>query len=137
MQAQAADLKRVANIPDKVRREFAAMTLNLDDGIGRILNILKQTKLEEDTLVVFMTDHGGTPVFEVCIPLRGNKATLLRRWYQRPCLLRWPGTIPAGKSPTISRGPLILRPHSQTCRHKTPLRSGRPRSFPALAKPGF
>ena len=98
MQAQAADLKRVANIPDKVRREFAAMTVNLDDGIGRILKTLKQTNLEEDTLVVFMTDHGGTPVFGGSnLPLRGNKATLFDGGIKVPCLLRWPGTIPAGK----------------------------------------
>jgi len=36
MQPQAAELKRVATIGDKVRREFAAMTVALDDGVGRV-----------------------------------------------------------------------------------------------------
>lgn len=97
MQAQAADLKRVAHIPDKVRREFAAMTVNLDDGIGRILRTLKETGLEQDTLVIFMTDHGGTPVYGGSnLPLRGDKATLFEGGIKVPCILRWPGTIPAG-----------------------------------------
>ena len=97
MQAQGADLKRVAHIKDKVRREFAAMTVNLDDGIGRILRTLKETGLEKDTLVLFMTDHGGDPVYGGSNqPLRGDKATLFEGGIKVPCILRWPGTIPAG-----------------------------------------
>ena len=96
MQAQAADLKRVSLIKDKVRREFAAMTVNLDDGIGRILEKLKSTGLEKDTLVIFLTDHGGTPVYGGSnLPLRGDKATLFDGGIKVPCIFRWPGTIPA------------------------------------------
>jgi len=96
MQAQASDLKRVAHIKDKVRREFAAMTVNLDDGIGRILETLKQTKLEKDTLVIFLTDHGGDPVYGGSnLPLRGDKATLFEGGIKVPCIFRWPGKIPA------------------------------------------
>ena len=96
MQAQASDLKRVSFIEGKVRREFAAMTVNLDDGIGRILNTLQKTGLEKDTLVIFMTDHGGTPVYGGSNrPLRGNKATLFEGGIKVPCIFRWPGKIPA------------------------------------------
>ena len=95
MQAQAADLKRVAHIKDKVRREFAAMTVNLDDGVGRILRTLKQAGMDKDTLVIFMTDHGATPVYGGSNhPLRGDKATLFEGGIKVPCILRWPGTIP-------------------------------------------
>ena len=96
MQAQASDLKRVAHIEDKVRREFAAMTVNLDDGIGRILHTLKENHLEEDTLVIFLTDHGGDPVYGGSNrPLRGNKATLFEGGIKVPCIFRLPGKIPA------------------------------------------
>lgn len=97
MQAQASDLKRVSFIEDKIRREFAAMTVSLDDGVGRILAALKETGLEEDTLLIFLTDHGGDPVYGGSnMPLRGNKATLFEGGLKVPCVMRWPGRIKAG-----------------------------------------
>ena len=97
MQPQAADLKRVSSIEDKIRREFAAMTVNLDDGIGRVLQALDETGLADNTLVIFLTDHGGDPVYGGSnLPLRGNKAELFEGGIKVPCMMRWPGTIPAG-----------------------------------------
>lgn len=97
MQAQAADLKRVASIEDKVRREFAAMTVNLDDGVGQVLETLDQTGLADNTLVIFLTDHGGDPVYGGSnLPLRGTKATLFEGGLRVPCVMRWPGQIQPG-----------------------------------------
>lgn len=97
MQAKAADLKRVDFIEDKIRREFAAMVTSLDDGVGTVLKALKDNQLEEDTLVIFLTDHGGTPVYGGSnTPLRGDKATLFEGGIKVPCMMRWPGKIPAG-----------------------------------------
>ncbi|MCB1229585.1 MAG: sulfatase-like hydrolase/transferase [Verrucomicrobiae bacterium] len=97
MQPQAADLKRVASIEDKVRREFAAMTVSLDDAIGRVLETLDRTGLSDNTLVIFLTDHGGDPVYGGRnLPLRDGKATLFDGGLRVPCLMRWPGKITAG-----------------------------------------
>ncbi len=97
MQPQAADLKRVDFIEDKVRREFAAMTVSLDDGVGKVLEALDETGFAEDTLVIFLTDHGGDPVYGGSnTPYRGNKATLFDGGLRVPCLMRWPGKIEAG-----------------------------------------
>ncbi|MBD3676507.1 MAG: sulfatase-like hydrolase/transferase [Planctomycetaceae bacterium] len=99
MQPQASELKRVSFIEDKIRREFAAMTISLDDGIGRVLQALKQNRLEEETLVVFLTDHGGDPVYGGSnVPYRGDKATLFEGGLRVPAIFRWPGKIPAGKT---------------------------------------
>ena len=97
MQPQAADLKRVSFIEDKVRREFAAMAVSLDDGVGRVMDALEANGLAEDTLVVFLTDHGGDPVYGGNNePYRGDKATLFEGGLRVPCIMRWPGKIEAG-----------------------------------------
>ena len=97
MQPQSADLKRVTGIDEKVRHEFAAMTTSLDDGVGRLLDHLQASGLEEDTLVIFLTDHGGDPMYGGSNkPYRGDKATLFEGGLRVPCLMQWPGQIPAG-----------------------------------------
>ncbi len=97
MQPQAADLKRVSSIEDKIRREFAAMTVSLDDGVGKVLAALDANGFRENTLVIFLTDHGGDPTYGGSnLPLRGDKATLFEGGLRVPCLMRWPGVIEAG-----------------------------------------
>lgn len=97
MQARAQDLKRVDGIDDKIRREFAAMTLALDDGVGRVLNALDVNGLTKNTLVIFLTDHGGDPTYGGSnLPLRGDKATLFEGGIKVPCLMRWPARIKPG-----------------------------------------
>ncbi len=96
MQPKADAIKRVSFIPDKIRREFAAMTVSLDDGVGRVLGALKRLDLERDTLVIFLTDHGGDPTYGGSnVPLRGDKATLFEGGLRVPCIIRWPGRIAA------------------------------------------
>lgn len=97
MQARAQDLKRVDGIDDKIRREFAAMTLALDDGVGRVMNALDVNGLSENTLLIFLTDHGGDPTYGGSnLPLRGDKATLFEGGIKVPCVMRWPGRIKPG-----------------------------------------
>src|SRR3954467_12013105 len=72
----------------------------LDDIVGAVMKKLKDDGLEENTIVVFTTDNGtenftwpdgGQP------PFAGGKGTVMEGGFRVPCIVRWPGKIPAGK----------------------------------------
>jgi arylsulfatase A-like enzyme len=97
MHPKPADLARVADITDPLRRQYAAKVVGVDDGVGAIFKALDGAGLSERTLVLFMTDHGGDPDYGGSnTPLRGSKATLYEGGVRVPCLAVWQGTIPAG-----------------------------------------
>ena len=74
----------------------------LDWSIGQILDTLKELGLDDNTLMVFTSDNG--PWIEEYIgdyggsaePLRGSKMMTWEGGLREPCIMRWPGIIPAG-----------------------------------------
>ena len=97
LQPHPRDLDRVSFIKDPTRRKFAAMVAALDDGIGRVLKALNDSGLSQNTMVIFMTDHGGDPNYGGNNqPYRDGKATLFEGGIRVPCLVRWPGVIQPG-----------------------------------------
>jgi len=71
----------------------------LDWSVGQILETLRQLDLDRRTLVVFTSDNGATAEKGRSNgPLRGHKGTTWEGGQREPCIVWWPGRIPAGKT---------------------------------------
>jgi arylsulfatase A-like enzyme len=88
--------------PEKGR---AAMIAYMDRGIGRIMQKLKDSNLDENTVVMFSSDNGphkeggSDPTFHDCNgPLRGIKRDLYDGGIRIPLIVRWPGKAKGGQT---------------------------------------
>jgi arylsulfatase A-like enzyme len=96
-QAPASYLKKFGaeKEPNGTRGGYTAMVNCMDDGIGRLLAELKAQKLDQNTLVIFISDNGGENVASNG-PLSGGKHTNKEGGIRVPWVARWPGMIPPG-----------------------------------------
>jgi N-sulfoglucosamine sulfohydrolase len=98
----------MADTPD-TRADFARYydeIGRMDASIGRILAVLDNRELAQDTLVVFLSDNGA--------PFPREKGTVYDAGVRTPLILRWPGVVPEGKRSdalmsVIDLAPTILK----------------------------
>jgi arylsulfatase len=80
--------------------ESEAGFAQLDDIVGAVMKKLSDDGLDNNTIVAFTTDNGAenfTWPDGGQTPFAGGKGTALEGGFRVPCMIRWPGRVPAGK----------------------------------------
>jgi len=94
---------------------YAAMVASVDQSVGRVMALLDELKLADNTVFIFSSDNGGVGIYDFegtlkpsgvtdNTPLRGAKAQLYEGGVRDPLIIRWPGVTKPGSlcdEPTI------------------------------------
>jgi len=102
------DLGAYADKPwTKLQKTYAAMVTRLDSDVGRLFDLLKELKVDDNTLVIFSGDNGASfepnsevgKLFDQSMDgkLRGYKRSLYEGGLRQAGIARWPGKVPAGR----------------------------------------
>jgi arylsulfatase A-like enzyme len=89
------------------QKNYAAMITRLDSDIGRLLDLLKELNIDDNTLVIFSGDNGSSfspqseigQLFDQTMGgrLRGFKRGMYEGALRQAAIARWPGQVPAGR----------------------------------------
>jgi arylsulfatase A len=76
--------------------------MEIDWSVGQVLDTIKRLGLDDNTLVVYTSDNGPWLTYGnhagSAKPLRDGKTTTFDGGQRTPCIMRWPGKIPAGRT---------------------------------------
>lgn len=92
----------------EVQQRFASMVRRIDNAVGDLLQLLRDLEIEEETLIVFTSDNGphhesygygeyAPTFFESYANMDGTKRDMWEGGIRVPTIVKWTGSIPAGK----------------------------------------
>jgi len=88
---------------------YAGMVEAMDLAIGKVLDALRQQGLDDNTVVMFMSDNGGLSISDGSptsnVPLRAGKGWVYEGGIREPMIIKWPGVTKGGSlctEPVIS-----------------------------------
>jgi arylsulfatase A-like enzyme len=99
------------------RNDVVRMIERMDDGIGQVLGALDEHGLADNTLVIYLYDHGGRHLVD-STPLFHGFANLFEGGIRVPAIIRFPGRIPEGE---VFAAPAISMDLTATILHATGL----------------
>jgi len=85
------------DVNDATRQDYVQMVERMDQGIGRVLDALDTYSLTDNTLVIYLYDHGGRHLVN-STPLFHGFATLWEGGIRIPLIMRLPGRFPANRT---------------------------------------
>jgi arylsulfatase A-like enzyme len=89
--------------PDEATAKYFGMVANIDDNIGRLLDHVRARGLEQNTLVIFMNDNGGTGGVRVFnAGMRGQKNSPWLGGTRAASFWRWPGRFKPADVPALT-----------------------------------
>jgi arylsulfatase A-like enzyme len=100
LQATREDYDALSEFPDHTRRVYGAMVRSLDRGVGRVMQALRENGVDDNTIVIFVSDNGGAwyaGLTGINAPFRGWKATFFEGGIRTPYFVRWPDGLPSGQ----------------------------------------
>ena len=85
---------------------FASMVQSMDEAVGKVLERIKKSGIEDDTIIIFMSDNGGLSTKpskgNLCptsnLPLRAGKGWLYEGGIREPMIIKWPGVTRPGST---------------------------------------
>ncbi len=106
LQALKADYDSLPQITNHTERVYAAMIKSLDRSVGRVTQALKDNGLEDNTMVIFVSDNGGTNMInlpDINQPYRGWKISFFEGGIRTPFFVKWPAQLASG---TVVKDPV-------------------------------
>ncbi len=99
LQAKEEDLALFDHVSPNQRKILAAMTWSVDQAVGKVMSTLEELGLDENTLVIFTNDNGGTTYFGADnSPFSGTKSTHLEGGIRVPFIMKWKNHLNAGQT---------------------------------------
>jgi arylsulfatase A-like enzyme len=88
------DTRFAQRFPDTPEGQYRALVTQMDFSIGELINELEQSADLENTLVIFMSDNGGTNrQLNNNYPFKGSKAEVFEGSYRTPLVIHWPAQL--------------------------------------------